>query len=98
MKVAGGISEAGIIVGNTFDKYNSTNPLVRKIMRGFSKALDDLIQKVEPVSIHEVGCGEGFLVLKWYQEKIVARGTDFSPKVIRIARENAEKTGFSEEV
>ena len=91
MKVAGGISEAGIIVGNTFDKYNSTNPLVRKIMRGFSKALDDLIQKVEPVSIHEVGCGEGFLVLKWNQEKIVARGTDFSSKVIRIASENAEK-------
>lgn len=98
MKVAGGISESGIIVGNTYDKYNSANLLVRKMMKGFEKSLDDLVQKVQPSAIHEVGCGEGFLVLKWNQEKIAARGTDFSSQVIGIARENARKSGFSEDI
>jgi len=98
MKVAGGLSEEGILVGNTYDKYNATNPLVRKIMKGFEKSLDDMIQKANPISIHEVGCGEGFLVLKWAQEKIETRGTDFSFKVINIARENAVKAGFSKDI
>ncbi|MCD6322236.1 MAG: methyltransferase domain-containing protein, partial [Clostridiales bacterium] len=98
MKVAGGISESGIVVGNTYDKYNSTNPFVIKIMEGFEHSLDDLILKIKPLSIHEVGCGEGFLVLKWNQEKIIARGTDFSSQVIKIARENIEKFGLSKNI
>lgn len=98
MKVAGGISEAGIVVGNTYDKYNSTNPFIRKIMGGFEKSLDDLVQKVKPASIHEIGCGEGFLVLKWKHEKLVARGTDFSSQVISIARENAGKVDCPEDI
>jgi hypothetical protein len=43
MKIAGGISENGIVVGNTCDKYGSRNPLVRKIMRGFGANLMELV-------------------------------------------------------
>ena len=38
----------GVPTGNTFDKYGSRNPVVRRLMAGFESALD-------------VGCGEGVL-------------------------------------
>ena len=51
--------------GNTFDKYGSTNPLVRRLMRGFHTALDELWQCAAPRSVLDVGCGEGVLTLEW---------------------------------
>jgi len=30
MKIAGGMAEEGIVVGNTYDKYGSKNPIVRR--------------------------------------------------------------------
>ena len=36
--------------------------------------------------------------MKWNQEKIIARGTDFSSQVIKIARENIEKFGLSKNI
>ena len=41
MKVSGGIKEDGIVVGNTYDKYGSKNPIVRKIMQGFDDSLSE---------------------------------------------------------
>ena len=35
MKISNGFAEQGIVVGNTYDKYGSSNPIVRRIMRGF---------------------------------------------------------------
>jgi 2-polyprenyl-3-methyl-5-hydroxy-6-metoxy-1,4-benzoquinol methylase len=51
--------------GNTYDKYGSTNPVVRRLMEGFESTLDDLWGTAEPRSILDVGCGEGVLTLKW---------------------------------
>ncbi|MFT6955214.1 MAG: 2-polyprenyl-3-methyl-5-hydroxy-6-metoxy-1,4-benzoquinol methylase [Halieaceae bacterium] len=95
MKVSEGLKEDGIVVGNTYDKYGSTNPIVRKIMAGFHNALDELVDKANPTSIHEVGCGEGYWVKEWNSRGIAARGSDFSEKVIEIARENAEEAGLA---
>lgn len=95
MKVAGGEEEEGVIVGNTYDKYGSRNPIVRKLMQGFNDSLSDLIAKAAPRSIHEVGCGEGHWVLHWNDRGLPARGCDFSSKVIEIARENAVERGRS---
>lgn len=91
MKIAGGQKEDGIVVGNTYDKYGSRNPIVRRIMQGFDDSLSSLIRKAAPVTIHEVGCGEGYWVLRWNQESMTARGCDFSSQVIEIARDNAKE-------
>jgi len=51
--------------GNTFDKYGSTNPVVRRLMQGFESSLDELWRKAAPESILDVGCGEGVLTHEW---------------------------------
>ena len=51
--------------GNTFDKYGSTNPVVRRLMQGFESSLDELWRKAAPESILDVGCGEGVLTSEW---------------------------------
>jgi 2-polyprenyl-3-methyl-5-hydroxy-6-metoxy-1,4-benzoquinol methylase len=51
--------------GNTFDKYGSTNPVVRRLMAGFERSLDELFELAAPQSVLDVGCGEGVLTLKW---------------------------------
>jgi len=61
------ISEDGIVTGNTYDKYGSTNPLVRRMMAAFERALDELLALADPASLLDVGCGEGVLVHRWAQ-------------------------------
>jgi SAM-dependent methyltransferase len=51
--------------GNTFDKYGSTNPVVKKLMAGFHASLDELWGIAQPRSILDVGCGEGVLTSEW---------------------------------
>jgi ubiquinone/menaquinone biosynthesis C-methylase UbiE len=57
----------GTVTGNTYDKYGSTNPVVRRLMTGFERTLDELWAKAAPRSILDVGCGEGVLTHKWAQ-------------------------------
>lgn len=59
------VSEDGIVTGNTYDKYGSSNPLVRRMMVGFEGALDELLGRARPQSLLDVGCGEGVLVQRW---------------------------------
>jgi SAM-dependent methyltransferase len=53
--------------GNTFDKYGSTNPVVRRLMTGFHRTLDELWAEAAPTSVLDVGCGEGVLTHEWAQ-------------------------------
>jgi 2-polyprenyl-3-methyl-5-hydroxy-6-metoxy-1,4-benzoquinol methylase len=59
------VSEEGIITGNTYDKYGSTNPVVRRLMSAFERTLDQLFEQSDPSSVLDVGCGEGVLVHQW---------------------------------
>ena len=93
MKIASGLKENDFIVGNVYDKYSSRNPFVQYIMKGFHNALFDLVNKAAPKSIHEIGCGEGYWVLRWRNAGFNARGSDFSPRIIRIAQTNALSSG-----
>lgn len=93
VKVAGGRAEDGIVIGNTYDKYGTSNPIARWLVSGFDGALNGLVRKVDPKVIHEVGCGEGYWTLRWMKEGIDARGSDFSTEIISMAKANATAQG-----
>ncbi len=59
------VSDDGIVTGNTYDKYGSSNPAVRRMMAAFEHSLDELLALAEPRSLLDVGCGEGVLVHRW---------------------------------
>jgi 2-polyprenyl-3-methyl-5-hydroxy-6-metoxy-1,4-benzoquinol methylase len=59
---------AVVPTGNTYDKYGSTNPVVRRLMSGFEASLDRLFEAAAPRSVLDVGCGEGVLTYRWAQK------------------------------
>jgi 2-polyprenyl-3-methyl-5-hydroxy-6-metoxy-1,4-benzoquinol methylase len=61
------VDREGTVTGNTYDKYGSTNPVVRRLMATFERTLDELFRLADPQSLLDVGCGEGVLVHKWAQ-------------------------------
>ncbi len=62
------VSQDGIVTGNTYDKYGSTNPLVKRLMSRFEGTLAELYGQAAPRSVLDVGCGEGVLVHGWAVE------------------------------
>lgn len=54
--------------GNTYDKYGSSNPVVRRLMAGFESTLAELFAQAGPESVLDVGCGEGVLTERWARE------------------------------
>lgn len=50
--------------GNTYDKYGSTNAVEQRMMRGFMRALDDMLAGLAPRRILEIGVGEGHVMAR----------------------------------
>jgi SAM-dependent methyltransferase len=63
--VTGAAPAQDVPTGNTFDKYGSSNPVVRRLMSGFHSTLDELWERAAPDSVLDVGCGEGVLTAEW---------------------------------
>jgi 2-polyprenyl-3-methyl-5-hydroxy-6-metoxy-1,4-benzoquinol methylase len=61
-------TEQVVPTGNTYDKYGSTNPVVRRLMAGFERTLAELLERAAPESILDVGCGEGVLSARWAEQ------------------------------
>jgi len=89
MKKTPVIEENGIIAGNVTDKYHSKNRLVRWVMKRFHDALFDLLAQARVGAVHEVGCGEGHLSVHLAQAGYQVKASDFSGKIIDVARKNA---------
>jgi 2-polyprenyl-3-methyl-5-hydroxy-6-metoxy-1,4-benzoquinol methylase len=83
------VSRDGIVTGNTYDKYGSTNPLVKRLMAGFETTLDELFEQAAPASVIDVGCGEGVLVHRWAVTHADARlvGIDLEEESIQAGWE-----------
>jgi len=61
------VDREGTVTGNTYDKYGSQNPVVRRLMSGFERSLGELFLRAAPRSLLDVGCGEGMLTHRWAQ-------------------------------
>ena len=83
------VFEDGIVVGNVYDKHHSRNPVVRRLMGGFERGLDGLLDQTgTPGAILDVGCGEGHVTAHLADRFAGARvlGTDFSSIIVEVAR------------
>jgi ubiquinone/menaquinone biosynthesis C-methylase UbiE len=54
--------------GNTYDKYNTKNPVAKRLQAGFERNLDELFEKAAPESLLDIGCGEGVLTYQWAEK------------------------------
>ena len=78
--------------GNTYDKYGSSNPMVKRLMTGFQSALDDLWGRAAPESILDVGCGEGVLTAAWAERLGDGRVVGIDLDDPKLRAEWAERT------
>ena len=101
------VDREGTVTGNTYDKYGSTNPVVRRLMAGFEGTLDELFHQADPQSLLDVGCGEGVLTYRWAErlgEKPIVgidladpgfwdRGLDLVERQLEAAEAAARESG-----
>ncbi len=81
--------ENNIPVGNWENKYQSSNPIHRKLCSNFISTIRETVKPIagDVSSITEVGCGEGYLsaeIASWNIAPVKA--FDVSPKIINLAR------------
>jgi ubiquinone/menaquinone biosynthesis C-methylase UbiE len=94
------------IVGNVYNKYQTRNPLARYLFDNFLNAARSLINSISPLSILEVGCGEGYLaelVSRWkpipdifgvdLSEEIFDPGVRANPR-LRFSAQSAYQLAF----
>jgi SAM-dependent methyltransferase len=86
-----GPSPAPVPTGNTFDKYGSTNPVVRRLMAGFESSLESLFARAAPRSVLDVGCGEGVLTERWARR--LAGGGPGEGRVVGLDLEDPKLAG-----
>ena len=75
--------QGGVVVGNVEDKANLKNPVSKMLVKRFDETVFKFLQKVDPQSIHEVGCGEGRLTKAFAQQyDVPIRASDFSKELV----------------
>lgn len=84
------------IPGNYYNKHESSNPIVKYLMKNFHAALFDMIDRVSPNSMLDVGCGEGYTLreLKNRYPSLSIEGRDVEQDIIEIARKENPDISF----
>jgi 2-polyprenyl-3-methyl-5-hydroxy-6-metoxy-1,4-benzoquinol methylase len=90
------VSDEGIVTGNTYDKYGSSNPVVRRLMTRFEHDLEELFEAAAPTSVLDVGCGEGVLVHRWAQRLSGPDSADAARVVGIDLEEDSIQAGWAE--
>lgn len=84
--------------GNYYDKYNSSNPIVKWMMKNFFSDLKQLLDKTNNVStVLEAGCGEGTVTKFLYSEgkgKFKIKAFDISDDLVKNASKQFPEIEF----
>lgn len=85
--------DRGVVVGNTYDKYGTRNPVARALMAGFLGAFERALPAAAPASVLEIGAGEGRLLERVRRRYPAARcvAAELSP---RLAARAQRETGL----
>jgi 2-polyprenyl-3-methyl-5-hydroxy-6-metoxy-1,4-benzoquinol methylase len=83
------------VPGNHFDKYGSSNPIARRLMRGFLDSFDRFVARSGAKDAYEIGCGEGHLSLRLLKAGLRVRGSDLEQLVVDEANGYAQEAGFT---
>ena len=84
------------ITGNYFNKYDSSNPLVKFVMSRYFSTLSSFIEDIEIESILDLGCGEGHII-KFLEDKLdtfYLKGYDIDKKLIDELNNHYKKYDF----
>lgn len=75
--------------GNYYNKYESTNPIVKIMMKKYFLDLDKLIVPIKEdiTSAFEIGCGEGYVTKHIQNLGINIEGADISDRIIKKAQQ-----------
>ncbi|MEQ9640809.1 MAG: class I SAM-dependent methyltransferase [Alphaproteobacteria bacterium] len=79
-------AENGIVVGNVDAKYQTKNPIARRMMQGFMDSARELALSTDVRVAHEIGCGEGHLTSHFAEWGFGIRACDFSAQIVEEAR------------
>jgi ubiquinone/menaquinone biosynthesis C-methylase UbiE len=83
--------------GNYFNKYESKNPMFRKLMDGFFSALKKCLSEIEYSRVYEAGCGEGKVsaFVSGLIPSLEIHGSDISEDCVRQAKDACPVGNFS---
>jgi ubiquinone/menaquinone biosynthesis C-methylase UbiE len=87
------MAQRQVVAGNYEDKYNTTNPVARRLVDGFIAAFRRALEDGEhPRRIGEFGAGEGYLtrILAARFPASVIDASDLSRDILQLAKKNLE--------
>ena len=85
--------------GNTYNKYETKNPIYKLLVNHFLQTLDKAVLSLPPCkTLLEVGCGEGYLLnrLNGLRKFEKVLGTDLSDEVVCLAKQKYPHINFLE--
>jgi SAM-dependent methyltransferase len=86
------------VTSSNYQKYQTSNPLMRKVIRRFLDRLCARIVEIRPKTIIDLGCGEGVVAAEICRLLPAVRyvGIDASGEAIRMARASNPGVEFRE--